>query len=61
MKRTTKEIFIEIKIIRVTKKRSVQKKPVEQTKPDVSPPASSFEKTDERPDYPFDKLFLRRI
>ena len=59
MKRTTtKEIFIEIKTIRITKKRSAQTKPAEQPTSENSNHTSSFEKTEERLEYPLKKLFL---
>ena len=54
---TTKEIFIEIKTIRVTKKRSVPKKPVEQTKSDGSEPINSLVKKGAYLIFPFSKFF----
>ncbi len=58
MKRiTTKEILIEIETIRVTKKRSVQKKSSAQTKSDVSNSINAFVKNDLRLEHLLDKFF----
>ena len=58
MKRTTtREIFIEIETIRVTKKRSVRKNAAEQSKSNVSNQVTAPVKTDARLAQLFDKLF----
>lgn len=53
----TKEIFIEIETIRVTKKRSARKKSTEQAKSDDSGEVHSFVKSEARFEHRFDKHF----
>jgi hypothetical protein len=57
----TREIFVEIEIVRVTKKRSAQKKTSEQTKPNISVEicnyANSFTRTGEHLEELINKLF----
>jgi len=54
---TTKEIFIEIKTIRVTKKRPAQKKPAEQTKSEGSETTNPLGKKDTHFKFPFGNFF----
>jgi hypothetical protein len=58
MKRITmKEIFIEIETIRITRKRSVRKKPAERTKADDPDEVNSFAKHATRFEHRFGKHF----
>ena len=58
MKRTTtKEIYIEIETIRLTRKRSPRKKTEQETKTDVSNGEDSFIEKDARLKHLFDQLF----
>lgn len=58
MKRTTtREIFIEIETIRITKNRSVRRKSSFQTQKDVPHRADSCEKS--APEHPFGESFRR--
>jgi hypothetical protein len=56
-RKITREIFIEIETIRVTRKRAARKNATAPPKSDVSNHADSFVKTDARLKYLFDKLF----
>jgi hypothetical protein len=61
-RKITREIFVEIEIVRVTKKRSAQKRTsVQETKPNISVEicnyANSFSSSDEHREKTFDKHF----